>query len=612
MRSMLRSVRPLVAVLVWLTTGLVHTESAPKSRSNDHVVLKDIGLLPHGVASEEETKIDTDGALHIEKVFIHRFSHILENRTERIKFEGSLNFILDAEEQLSSTFSAAPRTAQLLRDHVSGSAAALRAIQLARELSAQITSSDGAELQAKAVTETLQQIAWQIKDLSHASCHPITRRIILATLVRLQLLLHKSPSSDEAKALKGSPDTPRLLFHICRLLFNLHRQGGAAKGAIEFLHISKSGGTSMCSVADRNGCTAESVTNYGNCMVRRFDDKPRWVSAEVHNQSAPLEGWRWFYRYSVPRGNRSCEYRDEYMQRMRFTFYSNEFAVHGGLEGRSSDGDDGRTNGGDGGASAASWHSTHLCPQFLNVVMLRQPLERLLSHIKWIIKVYRAEYGRRSEAFFRARDAEYWRAFAPAAVDNYYIRLLLGEGVFYLPSGTVNTTHLKAAKLVLLQYDVVLLLEADDIDELWLRMALGWRVGLSSAHARVSSSSRTTNELVPFDVDDLMATNTEDVQLYDFGTVLHQLDGFMYAVMSAAGIQPYSPYNYLEASDPGVGKRVRCGYVTRKQQLLTNMGVNVSELHRAYDSEFPRILSMDERVRAPPPTPTPPAQQKQQ
>ncbi|GIL80088.1 hypothetical protein Vretimale_12920 [Volvox reticuliferus] len=602
MKPMLRSVRPLVAVLLWLTTGFVHTESALSKRLDNQVILKGIGLLPLGVTSEEETSIDTDGAPHVEKVFIHRFSHVLGNQTERRKFESALDFILDAEEQLSSTFNAAPRTAQLLRDHVSGSASALHAIQLARELSDHVASSDGAGFHAKAVTETLQQIATQLKNLSHASCHPITRRIILASLVRLQLLLHESPLSEEAKTFKDSPDTPRLFFHICRLLFNLHRQGGAAKGAIEFLHISKSGGTSMCSVADRNGCVAESVTNYGNCMVRRFDDRPRWVSAEVHNQSAPLDGWRWFYRYSVRRGNRSCEYRDEYMQRMRFTFYSNEFAVHGGLEGDSSDEDD-EHNGDHGGASGASWHSTHVCPQFLNVVMLRQPLARLLSHIKWIIKVYRSEYGRRSEAFFRARDADYWRAFAPAAVDNYYIRLLLGEAVFYMPSGTVNTTHLAAAKLVLLQYDVVMLLEADDIDELWLRMALGWRVGLSSAHARVASSSRTTNELVPFDVDDLMAANTEDVHLYDFGAVLHQLDGFMFAVMSAAGIQPYSPYNYLEASDPGVGKRVRCGYVTRKQQLLANMDVNVSELHRVYDSEFPRILSIDERVRAPPPTP---------
>jgi hypothetical protein len=37
-------------------------------------------------------------------------------------------------------------------------------------------------------------------------------------------------------------------------------------------------------------------------------------------------------------------------------------------------------------------------------------------------QVYRTEYGRGHEAFFANRTAEYWRSFAPAAVDNYVVR----------------------------------------------------------------------------------------------------------------------------------------------------------------------------------------------
>ena len=54
---------------------------------------------------------------------------------------------------------------------------------------------------------------------------------------------------------------------------------------------------------------------YGNCMMRRFDDNPRWVSHRAHNKTDPittdLAHLRWFYRYHIPRGERDCKYRWE-------------------------------------------------------------------------------------------------------------------------------------------------------------------------------------------------------------------------------------------------------------------------------------------------------------
>lgn len=64
------------------------------------------------------------------------------------------------------------------------------------------------------------------------------------------------------------------------------------------------------------------------------------------------------------------------------------------------------------------------------------------------------------KSFFEGRDAAYWRSLAPAAVDNYYCRLLLGEAAFHEPVGALGATHLAAARLMLLQYDLVLVLEA--------------------------------------------------------------------------------------------------------------------------------------------------------
>lgn len=40
-------------------------------------------------------------------------------------------------------------------------------------------------------------------------------------------------------------------------LFLLHKQNMAARGSIQFLHVSKSGGTNLCMTAEANGCSSE-------------------------------------------------------------------------------------------------------------------------------------------------------------------------------------------------------------------------------------------------------------------------------------------------------------------------------------------------------------------
>ncbi|KXZ47683.1 hypothetical protein GPECTOR_33g565 [Gonium pectorale] len=525
-----------------------------------------LGILPRGAPATDEAAIDEKGAVHIEQVFLHRFSHELANTTERSYLEDALDIVLSAPDQLRTTFSRAPNGTQLLFDGISGSAAATTAIRVAQSLG-EAVRGDGA-IDPKSTLASLSQLAEHVSNLSPASCHPLTRRIVIAALARLQLRLHAPGLPAELQALRSDAELARLTFRIYRQLWNRHRQGAAVKGAVEFLHISKSGGTSMCSVADRNGCVAESTTNYGNCMVRRFDDRPRWVSLAEHNKTAAPDGWRWYYRYLVRRGNRTCEYRDEYMRRKGFTFYSNEFAAHGGLEGE----------------PEPPWASAHVCPHFLNVIMLRHPIARLVSHIRWIIKVYRTEYGRSFEPFFRGRDADYWRRFAPAAVDNYYSRLLLGEAAFYAPTDTLDATHLAAARLVLLQYD-----------------ALGWRAGLATAHARVASHHRSAADLMPYDMDELVAANDVDVRLYDFGAAVHKLDGLMFASVAAAGLLPYGGYEELDPNGEDLGKRVKCGYVGRADQLLTAVGEDAKAYERVYRAEFDAISSAD----APKPTATP-------
>lgn len=210
-------------------------------------------------------------------------------------------------------------------------------------------------------------------------------------------------------------------------------------------------------------------------------------------------------------------------------------------------------------------------------------------------QVYRTEYGRNHEPFFRGRDADYWRAFAPAAVDNYYTRLLLGEGTYYLPPGAITHEHMAAARLMLLQYDVLLILETSDMDELFLKHALGWRVGLSGASARVARHKGNADELMPYDLDDLVAANKLDVQLYGFGSVVHQLDGFMLGMVAAAGVKPYWAYDSLDPRDAAIGARVKCGLVSRADKYIgpefnrTAVGklppVSLSDADRVYSAD---------------------------
>jgi hypothetical protein len=43
-----------------------------------------------------------------------------------------------------------------------------------------------------------------------------------------------------------------------------------ARRHVEFLHVSKSGGTSMCAVAQQNGCSNPRFDLDGNCLIEIF------------------------------------------------------------------------------------------------------------------------------------------------------------------------------------------------------------------------------------------------------------------------------------------------------------------------------------------------------
>ena len=63
-----------------------------------------------------------------------------------------------------------------------------------------------------------------------------------------------------------------------------------------------------------------------------------------------------------------------------------------------------------------------------------------------------------------------------AAFDNYFVRVLGGNDVYWLPAGAVTRTHLETAKQVLQRYQVIMTLDSFDEDAMQMSELLGWTV----------------------------------------------------------------------------------------------------------------------------------------
>lgn len=66
---------------------------------------------------------------------------------------------------------------------------------------------------------------------------------------------------------------------------------------------------------------------------------------------------------------------------------------------------------------------------------------------------------------FPYEDLRAWKWVAPAAVNNYYVRSLLGRYGMCVPMHGLQPIHAGFARLKLISYDVVLLLGADELND---------------------------------------------------------------------------------------------------------------------------------------------------
>lgn len=392
---------------------------------------------------------------------------------------------------------------------------------------------------AEDLENNLQEVTKLIKSVPvNRHSLPVTRRLILALAVKFHL------SGQE-----WTPQLRQLFISLSASLYKIHRSGIETKGVLEFFHVSKSGGTSLCSLGGTNKCSTQYFDIKHNCLIRYFNDMPRWTVREVLD----IPAGPWCANYGRRRRTISCSGRLRYLRFNNWNFYSNEYVVLGGVK---------------------SYKGAHLCREFAHVVIFREPEARLVSHMNNVLREYQSKYGEQFYEYFNPHNAEQWHVLAPAVVNNYYTRSLLGENTYLEPFGYINSTHLQAARQVTAQFDVIMILEDKETNTLMFQVGLGWNTTLDKVHAR-QSTSKSTRMHLHSDLESLAEMNALDQELYQYAFLLQLLDAVGFDVVKYA-IETEKARTVSATSAFG------CGYVGRSAQ---------QKIKILNDSQFAVVMS---------------------
>ncbi len=251
--------------------------------------------------------------------------------------------------------------------------------------------------------------------------------------------------------------------------------------------------------------------------------QPRYISGTRHAALKPANTTTKCdapFKAMAPRSRPlTCEQRLSLLQARGYTMYANEYTSLGGED------------------SPEHAHACSSNDSMLTVLQLRHPVNRTLSHIKHVWHGYqvRCEEDRERVYFREGHNLEAWTALMPAPLNNYLIRSLLGEAVFNLPLGAITQEHLELAKVKLLQqYDVLLVLEDAELSTRAVPYGMGWHE--YDLHANPENADAADGLPEQDELEALRELNTLDEQLYEYGVVLARLDGVMYDVAAAAGV----------------------------------------------------------------------------
>jgi hypothetical protein len=171
-------------------------------------------------------------------------------------------------------------------------------------------------------------------------------------------------------------------------------------------------------------------------------------------------------------------------------------------------------------------------------------------------------------------DLAFWQELAPAVLDNYYVRTLLGRHFMCAPYGAISAAHAQHAVAKLLAFDMVIDLQqpAWQQDAL-LRLGLGWNGSLAQTHERAGGQQAERSGLWAGRlVARLRESNAQDEAVYHNGAAMAALDAGFFA--AAAEL----------VSELGAGGAVVGG---ERQQLRRLDSEAVAALAAAWDAGRP-------------------------
>jgi len=281
-----------------------------------------------------------------------------------------------------------------------------------------------------------------------------------------------------------------------------------SKASIFFSHISKSAGTTFCICGQSNGCVGSGMAEgrdpvLENCHAGEFDanapdDLPHWAAKKQH-----------------PKDYDTCDGLERYAKENQFTLEGNENWMIG--EG--------------------------LCHQFWNVVILRDPIDRLVSHLQELSRIPAHTASSEVETGPLAWNAtkltpEYVFQQVPILSDNFYTRSLLGAETYAMPLGSLNQTHLERAKKVIEGFDLVLVLHPGLLED--MQNFLGWSCAASRRVAPDDFSDALHGHWGELEWDKVKERNALDIALVEHAVSLFKLDRLVlnheaFAVQSECG-----------------------------------------------------------------------------
>jgi hypothetical protein len=338
----------------------------------------------------------------------------------------------------------------------------------------------------------------------------------------------------EAGPLQAAAWTPAhqdLLREALLLLLALHVRQAAGR-QIEFTHVSKCGGTSICKLAAAAGCRNPHTSQADNCMLPMFHDYPVWtrvLTVQHMNQSYELAPFCAVtcpgYALGVHGPDLGCHERALALRGKadEVDFYAQERQLPGG---------------------SADPAAAGVCPQLVSVISLRPPVEHATSHMLQVLDAYQ-DWTNRFNSLLRTwmmpADLAFWQRLAPAVLDNYYVRTLLGQTWMCLPFGAVDASHARHAVAKLLAFDLVLdLAQARPQQDALLRLGLGWNASLAGVHerrgtGRIGRIGLRAEQVLPL----LARWNVHDAEVYRHGEAIAQLDARF--LQAAAGLLDQGP-----------------------------------------------------------------------